>query len=75
MEELEKNGIGVTNIGYYKEKLFRKIDTGSDAIIRSTSFGGVKFGKVVVVGVEEFAIKEVDGEIVKIKFDEILDVE
>ncbi len=75
MEDLEKSGIGVTSVGYYKEKLFRKIDSGSDAIVRSTKFNGIKSGKVVVVGVEEFAIREVDGDITQIKFDEILDLE
>lgn len=75
MENLVKDGKGVTDVGYYKELLFRKVDRGSDVSVRATSFSGAKFGKVVVVGVEEFAIKESDGEITKIKFNDILDVQ
>ncbi len=75
MEDLIKDGTGVTDINCYKEILFRKVDSKSDAIVRSLSFSGIRFGKVLVVGVDEFAIKETDGEITKIKFSDILDIE
>ena len=75
MEDLEKNGKGVTDVGYYKEKLFRKIDSGGDAIVRSTKFSGVRSGKLVVVGVNEFVIRESDGENTTIAFSDILDLE
>ena len=73
--DLEKNGLPSTNVGYYKEKLFRKIDTGSDAIVRSMDFDGVRHGKVIVVGISEFVIRESDGNNRTIPFDGILDIE
>lgn len=75
MEDLVKDGNGVTGVDYYRELLFRKIDTKSDAGVRATSFGGMKFGKVVVVGVNEFAIREPDGEVTKVLFDDVLDIQ
>lgn len=75
MEDLEKSGKGVTDIGYYKEKLFRKIDSGSDVIVRSTRFSGIRSGKLLVVGVNEFVIRESDGENTTVAFSDILDLE
>jgi len=75
MEELTKDGTGVTGVDYYREILFRKLDTKSDVGVRATSFGGMKFGKVMVVGFDEFAIREPDGEVAKIRFEDILDIQ
>lgn len=75
MEDLEKSGLGVTDVGYYKEALFRKVDTKGDAAVRSMAFDGVRFGKVIVVGVDEFVIKESDGEHLTIQFSDILDLQ
>ena len=75
MEDLEKNGVGVTEVGYYKEMLFRKIDSRSDVIVRSKNFPGSRSGKLIVVGVNEFVIKESDGENATVSFDDILDLQ
>jgi hypothetical protein len=75
MDELVKDGAGVTDIGYYKELLFRKVDNKSDAIVRSMKFDGIKHGQIIVVGIDEFAIKDPDGQVSRIRFDEILDIQ
>jgi len=75
MEELTKDGRGAIGVDYYREILFRKLDTKSDVGVRATSFGGMKFGKVMVVGFDEFAVREPDGEVTKIKFDDVLDIQ
>ena len=70
-----KDGNGVVTIGYYQEKLYRKMDRGEDATVRSMSFSGVKIGKIKTVGFESFQILEADGEMSSIEFSDLLDIE
>ena len=73
--DLSKDGRDVVNVGFYKEKLYRKVDTKSDIIVRSMKFSGARSGKVIMVGFDEFSIRESDGNNIVIKFDDILDLE
>jgi len=75
MDDLIKDGKETTGVGYYKEILFRKIDTKSDVIIRSLTFSGIRSGRVIIVGVSEFVIEEKDGEKISLRFDEITDLQ
>jgi len=74
-DDLIKDGSGTTTVGYYKEKLFRKVDTKSDAIVRSMDFAGTRYGKVLVVGINEFVIEEGDGTKLTVSIDSLIDLE
>jgi hypothetical protein len=50
------------------------MDSGEDAVIRSTGFDGIKVGKIKSVGFDRFQIQEADGAMASIKIDSLLDI-
>ena len=71
MNELIKDGSGVTSADFYIEAARRKMDSKSDAIV-STSMGTYS-GKIVSVGMNSFTIKSGSG-LKVISMDNILDI-
>ncbi len=71
MNELLKDGSGVTSVDYYLEAARRKMDSKSD-VIANTSMGTYS-GKVVSVGMNGFTIKTESG-LKVISTDNILDI-
>jgi hypothetical protein len=73
MEPLVKDGAGVTGKDYYKELLFRKLDSSSDIVVRTMSHGVVT-GKLIFIGIDAFRIKTIDGESIILQIDDVLDI-
>ena len=72
---LIKDGDGSTTVGYYQEKLYKKLESKEDATVRSMEFLGVKVGRVKTVGFSSFQILEADGETSSILFSDMIDLE
>ena len=72
-EFLDKDGKKVMTYGYVTERIYEKIDTGSDVIINSFSSHDLIVGKPISIDGKTVKIKT-EHDVVSVKIEDILDI-